>query len=165
MRPSQAHPLRRFPSRLLLTLALGLLALPSARAAAQTGRIIGTVTDSTRLPVAGARIRVEGTGAGAISDEGGRYTIPNVAPGTYTLRVQRVGQQPQTVPNVDVRAGADTRIDVVMSHAAVSLAGVVVSASRRTEKITDAPATITRLDVPSRSRTPSATRSAPHSRR
>ena len=147
MRPTQAHPPRRLPARLLLTLALGLVAIPSARARAQTGRIIGTVTDSTRLAVAGAQIRVEGTSNGAVSDEGGRYTIPNVTPGTYSLRVHRVGQQPQTVPNVDVRAGADTRVDVVMSHAAVSLAGVVVSASRRTEKITDAPATITRLDA------------------
>ena len=147
MRPSQAHPPRRVLARLLLTLALGLLALPSARATAQTGRLVGTVTDSSRRPVAAAQIRVDGTGASALSDEDGRFSIRNVAPGTYTVRVQRVGQQPLTVPNVTVRADADTRVDVVMSRAVVSLAGVVVSASRRTEKITDAPATITRLDA------------------
>jgi iron complex outermembrane receptor protein len=147
MRPSPAHARRRSLPGLLLTLALTLVTAPPAHAQTQTGRITGIVTDSSRLPVPGAQVRVVGTTAAATSDEDGRFTIPNIAPGTYTVRVQRVGQQPQTVPNVTVRAGADTRVDVVMSHAVVSLAGVVVSASRRTEKITDAPATITRLDA------------------
>ncbi|MGH7694856.1 MAG: TonB-dependent receptor plug domain-containing protein, partial [Gemmatimonadaceae bacterium] len=39
----------------------------------------------------------------------------------------------------------ETTADVTMKTAAVSLGGVVVSASRRTEKITDAPATITAI--------------------
>ena len=146
MRATQAHSPRPW-YRLFVSLAVALaVPLATIRAQPQTGRISGTVTDSAHLPVPGARIRVDGVGASTVSNEDGRFTLAGIAPGTYTLRVQRVGQQPQTVPNLGVRAGEDTRVDVVMSTAAVSLAGVVVSASRRTEKVTDAPATITRLD-------------------
>jgi iron complex outermembrane receptor protein len=46
---------------------------------------------------------------------------------------------------VVVRAGEETRLDLAMEDAASTLGGVVVSASRRVEKITDAPATITSI--------------------
>ena len=63
------------------------------------------------------------------------------------MRVQRLGQQPQLVSGVVVKAGEETRLDAVMARSVVNLAGVVVSASRRTEKITAAPATVTRLEA------------------
>jgi outer membrane receptor for ferrienterochelin and colicins len=132
-------------SCLLGVLLLG-AALP-ATAVAQSGRITGTVTDSTRAPLVGTQVAVVGTSLRAITDEGGRFTIANVAPGTYDIRAQRIGQQAQTVSGVVVRSGQDARVDVTLSQVAMTLAGMVVSASRRPEKITDAPATITRIDA------------------
>ena len=58
----------------------------------------------------------------AITDEGGRFTIANVAPGTYDVRAQRIGQQAQTVSGVVVRSGEDARVDVALS-ALLVLAG------------------------------------------
>jgi outer membrane receptor for ferrienterochelin and colicins len=129
----------------LALLFLG-IALP-ATSAAQSGRISGTVTDSSRAPLVGAQITVVGTNLHTVTDEGGRFAIANVSAGTYEVRAQRIGQQAQSVPGVVVRSGEDARVNVSLSPAPLSLAGMVVTASRRPEKITDAPATITRIDA------------------
>jgi iron complex outermembrane receptor protein len=120
-----------------------LVALGPAALAAQVGRISGTVTDSTKAPLVGAQIGIVGTRLGAMTDASGRFTITGVDAGTYEVRVQRIGERMKSVTGVVVRAGEDTRVDVQLSRAPLALSGVVVSASRRAEKITDAPATIT----------------------
>jgi outer membrane receptor for ferrienterochelin and colicins len=116
-------------------------------ATAQSGRIAGTVTDSARAPLSGAQVAVVGTGLRTTTDEGGRFTIANVTAGTYDLRAQRIGRQARTVSGVVVRSGEDTQVEVMLSQAALTLGGMVVTASRRPEKITDAPATITRIEA------------------
>jgi iron complex outermembrane receptor protein len=122
------------------------IALP-ATSAAQSGRISGTVTDSSKAPLVGAQVTVVGTRLRTVTDEGGHFAIGNVNAGTYEVRAQRIGQQAQSVSGVVVRSGEDARVDVSLSQAPLTLAGMVVSASRRPEKITDAPATITRIDA------------------
>ena len=121
-------------------------ALPSVLSA-QAGRIVGTVTDSAKFPLVGAQVMIPNTRMRAVTDEGGHYTIGGVNAGTYDIRVQRIGQLSQTVSGIQVRSGEDSRVDVVLPQAALTLGGMVVSASRRPEKITDAPATITRIDA------------------
>ncbi len=56
---------------------------------AATGIIRGTVFDSLRTlePWRGADVRVLGTGLVATADSAGRFTIPNVPVGTYTIAV------------------------------------------------------------------------------
>ncbi|HEX4936498.1 MAG TPA: TonB-dependent receptor, partial [Gemmatimonadaceae bacterium] len=125
---------------------VALLALPAA-AQSQGGRIAGTVSDSARRPLDNATVTVLGTRFGAISDAGGRFTIANVPAGSYTVRVQRIGNKAVEVPNVAVTAGGTAEVTVTLQAAALQLGGVVVSASRRVEKITDAPATVTRLEA------------------
>jgi iron complex outermembrane receptor protein len=118
-----------------------------ATAAAQTGRISGTVTDSANVPLSGAQITVVGRAMRAGSDESGRFVITGVAPGTYELRAQRLGQRVVTMTGVVVRANEVTNVSIVLGRVPIQLSSIVVSASRRTEKITEAPATLTRLDV------------------
>jgi len=83
----------------------------------------------------------------AVTDPSGRFTISGVPAGTYDVRVQRLGQRAQVVNGVNVAAGQTTDLSVSLASVPLSLGGVVVSASRRAEKITDAPATITRIDA------------------
>jgi len=120
-------------------------ALVPAALVAQAGRISGTVTDSAKAPLLGAQIGVVGTRMSTTTDANGRFAISGLEAGTYDVRVQRIGQQMRTVNGVAVRSGEDTRLDVTLARAPLSLAGVVVSASRRAEKVTDAPATITSI--------------------
>jgi outer membrane receptor for ferrienterochelin and colicins len=134
----------------LLSLASATLlaaATPST-AEAQTGRIAGTVTDSTRAALAGTQVTVVGTRYSGVTDPSGRFSISGVPAGTYEVRVQRLGQRAQVVSGVVVTGGQSTELNVSLATVPLSLGGVVVSASRRAEKITDAPATITRIDAP-----------------
>ncbi len=110
-----------------------------------TGSIAGVITDAAHVAVAGAQVSVVGTRLGGVSDLEGRYRVNGVPAGMQELRVQRIGQKPQSVSSVDVRAGAETKVDISVIAAPTSLSAVVVSASRRVEKVTDAPATITSI--------------------
>jgi len=116
-------------------------------AAAQTGRISGTVTDSARAALPGTQVTVVGTRFTGVTDPSGRFSISGIPAGTYDIRIQRLGQRAQIVNAVVVTSGGDTPLNVSLATVPLSLGGVVVSASRRAEKITDAPATITRIDA------------------
>ncbi|GLC27720.1 TonB-dependent receptor [Roseisolibacter agri] len=118
---------------------------PAASASRQTGRIAGLITDANQQPLSGAQVSLAGTRFGTITGADGRFRLSGVPAGTYDVRVQRIGQRTRTMPGVVVRASEEARLDVAMETAPASLGGVVVSASRRVEKITDAPATVTSI--------------------
>lgn len=107
-----------------------------------SGRLTGVVTDDQQAPVAGAQITLVGTALTTVSEFDGRYRLGNVPAGSYDMRVQRIGQQPKVV-NIVVRSGEETVANVSLASSAVSIGSVVISASRRVEKLTEAPATIT----------------------
>jgi hypothetical protein len=51
--------------------------------------ILGTVADSvSRRPVAGAQVSVRGLARSATTDDAGRFRVPDMFPGEYTLEVQ-----------------------------------------------------------------------------
>jgi outer membrane receptor for ferrienterochelin and colicins len=123
-----------------------LLSLP-AIAQAQTGVLAGLVTDSTKNPLPGAQITLVGTRFGSTTGMDGRYRVIGLPTGSYTVRVQRIGAKMRVFENVAVTDGAEATLNATMAASALQLGGYVVSASRRVEKITDAPATITRIDA------------------
>ena len=124
-----------------------ILAAIPALALAQTGRISGTVTDASKNPVAGAQVLVSAVGLSAESGGDGKYTVTGVPAGTYQVRVYRLGFKAKTMTGVTVTAGQSASLSVSLEAAVVQLGGVVVSASRRVEKVTDAPAAITTIDA------------------
>ena len=100
---------------------------PGGQPAAQTGRITGTVTTAEgNQPVTAAQVVVVGTRLGAATGENGRYTL-SVQPGTYRLRVIRLGFTPDTA-TVTVAAGATTTRDFVLRQSSVVLTAVVTQA-------------------------------------
>lgn len=128
--------------RLFIILGLMLFAAP---AAAQSGSIIGRVTEATTgRPVAGARVEARTSGAlagGATTDDNGQFRIVNLAAGTYSLTTARIGYQFQRVEGVQVGTGIATA-DVTMPPLASILDQVVTTASRAPEKVLDAPASV-----------------------
>ena len=132
-------------TRAVRTIALAMV--PAVCAFAQsTGRIVGRVTDAQGAGVSGAQIIVSPAGISAISAEGGRFIARSIPSGTASLRAYRFGFRAKNVEGITVTAGQDVTVDIQFEQATVQLGGVVTSASRRVEKITDAPATITRLE-------------------
>ncbi len=125
-----------------------LLVFSSLSALAQTtGTIQGKVTDKrTGDPLPFVNIVVKGTTVGAATNAGGVYEIKNLPPGTYTLVARLVGHEMQEVSGVVVSAGLTTVRDIVMAEAAVQISEMTVyGASRRAERITEAPAAISTL--------------------
>lgn len=130
---------------LLLCLLLG---LSGGAVFAQTATLKGKVTDAQSgeaLPQAAVQVTATGVKTGAASDVEGMYTVPNLAPGTYTVTVSYVGYD-NKVQTVTLAAGESKVLNVALSGSGVELNPVVVSASRRQEKILDAPASVSVLE-------------------
>ncbi len=121
---------------------LTLVVLAGAVAAwAQTGSISGVVkSKDAGAPLIGANVVLLGTSLGAATDANGSYTISNVPVGSHAVRVTYIGYNRQTA-QVQVVEGT-TMLDFAMEESSILGDAVVVSASRRPEKLTDAPATV-----------------------
>lgn len=135
--------IRRFCAMLAALVAM-MAALPSI-GAAQGGRVTGTVTGANNRPIADAKVVIVNTSYRATTDANGKFTINGVPSGRYELRVARIGEQPRTIL-IDVGSG-ETLANVQLTRAAVDLGGITVSASRRAEKVTEAPATVTVINT------------------
>ena len=129
-----------------LARVVALVAAIPALALAQNGRISGTVTDGAKAPVVGAQVIVTGVGLSAETGADGKYSI-GVSSGKYDIKIYRIGYKAKTVSGISVAAGQSVTADIALEKALVQLGGVVVSASRRVEKLTDAPAQITNIDA------------------
>lgn len=106
-----------------------LAALPSVRAAAQSGpgAVELQVTDAeSGSPLAGARVRLDGEPRG-VSDSAGFVRLDGVAPGAHALRVEVIGHAPQE-PRIDVAPGTSLALEVVLDSASVAVAPVVATA-------------------------------------
>lgn len=60
------------------------------------GILTGRITDNESHTLPGATVYVEDLHTGVTSDINGYYTLPNLKPGTYTLRISYVGYSPIT---------------------------------------------------------------------
>jgi outer membrane receptor for ferrienterochelin and colicins len=121
-----------------------LVALPLAAQA--TGRISGTVTGVEGAPIHGASVVVLGTRLAGVTDQNGFYLIHGVQPGEHQLRVGSLGYREHLVA-VRVSAGATATANAQLQGRPIELGNVVVSASRQAQRLTDAPATVTRIDA------------------
>ncbi|CAM1347716.1 TonB-dependent receptor [Tenacibaculum crassostreae] len=100
-----------------------------------TSKIKGTVTDSQGEPLFGANIVVlhepTGTVSGAVAQDNGKYTIPNLrVGGPYKITFSYVGFKSQDVNNVYLTLGKTTNIDSKLSEDGEQLEEVVISSSR-----------------------------------
>lgn len=129
--------------RTLLFLLALLFALP-AGAQAQTGAVSGTIRDlATGTGLAGIRVEAvatDGRVAGTdVTGSNGSYRIANLAPGNYALVISGTDVDVRRLDAV-VSAGQTARVDAQVAFGNVRLDPLVVSASKRPEKATEAPA-------------------------
>jgi len=109
---------------------------------AQQGAITGRVLDTTnKSPLIGANVVLEGTTQGAATDTDGHYTILQVDPGEKTLMVSYIGYQ-VLKKSITIVANETHSIDLELEPEAIQMETYVVTASRRRERVEDAPAAI-----------------------
>src|SRR5690606_30343106 len=81
-----------------------------------------------------------------LSGADGQFRLTNLAPGTYTIVVTLVGYEEFRVQGVRVVAGEASMVGAQLVSSAFSLNPIVVSASKRQEKVLDAPASVSVVD-------------------
>jgi TonB-linked SusC/RagA family outer membrane protein len=98
------------------------------------GTVTGRVIDaSTTAPVLSAQVQIVGTGRGGTTADDGRFRIANVRPGTYLVRVLRIGYQAST-QNVTLGSNQTINLEYSLTPAAVSLDEVVTLATGETTR-------------------------------
>ena len=113
-------------------------------AQAQTA-VNGKVTDDqTGEGLAGVSVYVKGTTQGTVTDANGSFALNVTLKKPFTLTFSMIG-----FATKDMLIDNNTNLSnlaIKLGQTAVTLESVVVSASRRAEKITEAPATISIID-------------------
>ncbi len=107
---------------LLCSIALSVIFVAGNAFGAATGKIAGTITDkSTGDPVIGASVTILGTNRGAMTDLDGDYVIPQIAPGTYTLRVSHLDYATVEITDVEVKADITSNQSIALQEEATEL--------------------------------------------
>ncbi len=120
-------------------LALG-LSSPVRAQGTTTGAISGTVTNDKNAGLPNAQVQVvnvtNGARAGQLTRENGRFLIPNLEVGTYTVTVRLIGYGPETKKDIVVSLTQATRVDIVLKEQAVRLGTVETRVAATTSDFT-----------------------------
>jgi hypothetical protein len=134
---------------LLVACIIALLVCCGTPAFAQllSGTVVGVVQDSSGGAVSGALVTLTNVNTAqsleAKTDDAGRYTLSNVSPGTYSLKVTQKGFKVETITDIQVSANTVTRVDRQLEVG--SLAEQITVEASATELQTDKADTHTEL--------------------
>ncbi|HKH43133.1 MAG TPA: TonB-dependent receptor [Thermoanaerobaculia bacterium] len=110
--------------------------------AQENGRIAGHVNRQDGTPIPDVSVRTEPLGQEVLTDETGHYELL-VPPGTYTV-IFRLADRTATEAGVEVAAGGVRTLDKPVDWDVSFAESITVSSvSRREERITEAPASVT----------------------
>ena len=160
---TSVHPLRRSGVVLLSVIALSAFSAGALRAQASRsgGTLEGSVLDPSGATVPGATVEAVGLDSGSTrttaTDARGRWTIPELAVGTYRVRVTLSGFAPAEATGVRVQVGQTIRLPVTLEPATLATAVTVVAEAGGLEPTRTAAAVTVEneriLELPVRNRT------------
>ena len=115
---------------------------------AVTGKISGTIVDSeTNEPLPGANVIIQGTDMGAATNINGNYTILNVAPGIYNLRITMMGYKTTVIEGITVKIDLTTARNVEMDPTVVETGEVVTIVAERALVQPDQTSSVASIDA------------------
>jgi hypothetical protein len=119
----QGDFMRKISSLFLALFSVGIF-ISSAVAQTPTGSIEGNISDPQSAFVAGATVTVTEVATGrtftATTNEDGFFSVRSLAPGAYTIRIERQGFAAAAVENVVVQVGQVARADVQLKVGAAT---------------------------------------------
>lgn len=100
--------------------------------------VVGRVVDAeTGEPVGGAAVSIEPPERSDVSGPDGRFRLPELAPGTYRLRIRHLGYGTREV-EAEVRAWTVTRVNIRLEKKAIEVEPIRVEVEHRPEHLIDA---------------------------
>ena len=99
--------------------------------------VSGTITDATGAVIAGAEISVRNTDTGIVrnttADSAGFYTVPNLTPGPYEVKVSARGFNTAVQSNLTLAVGAQQQLNIPMKVGETSQTVQVTEAAPQIE--------------------------------
>ena len=98
---------------------------------AQTGSIRGVIKSAkNQIGLQGSNVLLLSTNIGSVSDSNGIYIIPNVSPGTYSIRGNHIGYKKTTIKNIAVYSGQTTVINFMLEEEVLDTDEITIYAER-----------------------------------
>src|SRR3989454_6002223 len=115
-------------SRYLLALLIGvILSGPMVSAQVTTGTIAGVVQDSSGAVIPGVSVTVKNLDTGITrtitTDEGGRYTVPDLTLGNYEVQAQLPGFQTEVRSGITLTVGRAAVVNFALKVGQISEPG------------------------------------------
>ena len=128
-------------SRRAAILALALTA-QAAFAEMPGGRLMGFVEDGQGAPISGAVVSLFGKGIGnsglvTLTDSSGRFALPSLPPGPYTLRALRNGHTPAPARKVLILPNQDATFTISMIPASFEATSEEAKATAESDAVRD----------------------------
>jgi hypothetical protein len=97
-----------------------------------TQKIRGIVTDKlSQTPLIGVVIQISSLQIGTSTDTLGKYTLSNIPPERYEIKISYIGYKSIIIPNVEVTSGKEVILDIALEESFSQLAEVVVKANNK----------------------------------
>ena len=94
--------------------------------------IRGLITDKlSQTPLIGASVQIISLQKGTKSDTLGKYTLLDIAPDRYEIKVSYAGYKSMTIPNVVVTSGKEVILDIALEESFKQLNQVVVKTTNK----------------------------------
>src|SRR5579884_2789407 len=101
------------------SIALSITLQSVCRAQAGKAELFGTIVDPQHLPVAAAKVTCTEQASGShfetVSDASGSYHLLGLAPGEYSLVIEKPGFETYRQENIALRIGDQVRLDVALT--------------------------------------------------
>jgi len=122
-------------TRRLLVILLGIILPISTMAQVSTGKITGSITDSSGAVVQGAQLTITNIATNVartlVSDSAGIYSAPNLAPGDYKVQTTMKGFQSQTKTGISLSVGQTITLNFTLVAGAMSETVTVVALAQQ----------------------------------
>ena len=100
-----------------------------------TGKISGVVKDkSAASPLPGANVYLENTSFGSASDDQGRFTLINIPPGKYNLKIDMIGYKSIKMENIAVSVNRTFSLEVELEQTVIEGEVITVEVARFAQK-------------------------------
>lgn len=117
---------------MLVFISLVFSALVSQGQTTLTGKVINPQNE----PLTGVSIKIKGSSTGTATNVEGRYSLNVKAGEKYTIEVSLIGYEGKSISEVEILAGQDNVLDIVLTPAEKNLETVTVRATTRRQENT-----------------------------